>query len=174
MSEVLLDRERREDAATFRHQRDAVGDSPVGGIAGERLAVVPDVAAHRLNEPDDRLQQRRLAGSVGADDRHRLGLGDVQVDAEQRLEVAVADIEAVDVEQTHTSLPGSRSRRVSHSMSSPRYTDAHLVRRHDAARVALDQLATEVHRDHPIDDTQQGVDDVFDPHDRDACRPGSA
>ena len=39
--------------------------------------------------PAMRPQERRLAGAVGADDRHRLALGHLERDAEERLEVAV-------------------------------------------------------------------------------------
>ncbi len=49
--------------------------------------IAPDAIGH---QPDDRLEQRRLAGAVGADDRHGLGTSDVEIDSEQRLEVAVA------------------------------------------------------------------------------------
>ena len=33
-------------------------------------------------------------------------------------------------------------------------------------RIALDQFAAGIDRHHPVDDAQQGVDDVFDPYDR--------
>ena len=61
--------------------------------------------------PDDRLEQRRLPGAVGADDRHGLGRVDVELEAEQRLEVAVAGVERLDLEQA--------SRSVAHGTASP-------------------------------------------------------
>ena len=46
-----------------------------------------------------RLQQRRLAGAVRAEQGDDLALADVEVDAEQHLHVAVAHVEAPHVEQ---------------------------------------------------------------------------
>ena len=80
--------------------------------------------ASAATRPTMDLQQCRLAGAVGADDRHRLGLGDVKVDAEERLEVAVADVEVARRASSAAQVPG----RASSARSSPRYTDAHLVR----------------------------------------------
>ena len=51
---------------------------------------------------------------------------------------------------------------------SPRRGTRHAPRR-DAitvVRIALDQLSPAVDRHHAVDDTQQGVHDVLDPHDR--------
>ena len=49
----------------------------------------------------DRLQQRRLAGAVGADDGDGSPGADGDRDVEQRLEVAVAGVDVVDLEQRH-------------------------------------------------------------------------
>ena len=57
---------------------------------------------------------------------------------------------------------------LSSARSSPRYTARTSFGRHHFVRVALDQLAAGVDRDHPVDDAQQRVDDVLDPHDRHA------
>ena len=65
-------------------------------------------AAHR-DQPDDRLQQRRLAGAVGTDDGHGLALVDAEGRAEQGLEVAVAGVDLLDLEATPPS--GLRRRR---------------------------------------------------------------
>ena len=93
----------------------------------------------------------------------------MQIDAEQRLEVAVADIEAVDVEQLAHDAPV-------HSVSEvvAEIHRADFVRGHHLVGIALDQFAARVDRHHPIDDAQQRVDDVLDPHDRHASRRGSA
>src|SRR5690606_38856119 len=50
----------------------AAGDEPVGLQAHDALAVDGDVAAAHLHHAEDRLQQRRLAGAVGADDADQL------------------------------------------------------------------------------------------------------
>ncbi len=48
----------------------------------------------------------RLAGAIGADHRDRLALTEFEVDAEQRLEVAVERIERGDIEQRgHAGTP---------------------------------------------------------------------
>ena len=48
--------------------------------------------------PHERLEERRLAGAVGADDRDGLAGRDLEIDAEQRLEVAVEGVEVVDAQ----------------------------------------------------------------------------
>jgi hypothetical protein len=53
-----------------------------------------------------RAQERRLAGAVGADHGDRLALGDIERDAEQRLERAVERRHLTHAEQRHgTSIP---------------------------------------------------------------------
>ncbi len=52
----------------------------------------------------DGAQQRRLAGAVGADDGERLAGIETDVDAEQRLEVAVEGRQAVGFEQAPSDL----------------------------------------------------------------------
>ena len=46
--------------------------------------------------PADRLEQRRLAGPVGAEQGDDLALVDLEVDVEQHLHVAVAHVQAPD------------------------------------------------------------------------------
>ena len=50
-----------------------------------------DEAAHHLEEG-------RLAGAVGAEQRHGLAGGDGEVDAEEHLHLAVGEVDAADVE----------------------------------------------------------------------------
>jgi hypothetical protein len=47
-------------------------------------------------QPHDRLQRRRLARAVGADHRHDLAPSHLEVDALQRLDAAVGDLEIGD------------------------------------------------------------------------------
>ena len=58
-----------------------------------------DRAAVGLDDPADRLQQRRLAGAVRAEQRDDLALVDLDVDTEQHLPAAVPDVEAADQQQ---------------------------------------------------------------------------
>src|SRR4030095_2083904 len=66
-----------------------------------------DPVGRRGEQPGDRFQERGLAGAVRADDRHRFAGMDLEVDAEQRLEVAVEGRQAVRGEERcrHTSIP---------------------------------------------------------------------
>ena len=69
------------------------------GFAPIALAVEHDVAPARMHQPGDAAQQRAFARAVGADHRHHLAGLDLQRDAEQRLEVAVVGVDAVDLEE---------------------------------------------------------------------------
>ncbi len=61
----------------------AAGSAPIGWPSKH------DLVGPAGKQAGDRPQQRDLAGAVGADDRDRLALLEREVDAEQRLEVAV-------------------------------------------------------------------------------------
>ena len=84
----------------------------------------------------------------------------VDRDVEQRLEVAVAGVDVVDLEQRHSS-------------STAQVHVAHGIGGHHLVRVALDEQPAVVHRQHPVDDAEQCVHDVLDPDDRDAVAGGS-
>ena len=64
-----------------------------------------DLLARRAHQATQRLHEGALAGAVGADDRHHLAGLEPEVDAEQRLRVAVARAEPVRGEQRHASIP---------------------------------------------------------------------
>ena len=53
--------------------------------------------------PGDRREQRRLAGAVGADQRHHLALVHRQRDVAHGLEQAVAHLERLDLKQAHAA-----------------------------------------------------------------------
>ncbi len=61
---------------------------------GDVATVEQDGAARRLLGAADGAQQGRLAGAVGAEQRDDLALADVEVGAEQHLHTFVADIDA--------------------------------------------------------------------------------
>src|SRR5215831_11637307 len=52
-------------------------------------------------QPDDCLEERRLAGAVGADDGYRLALLEPQIDAIKGLEIAIEGAEASRFEHGH-------------------------------------------------------------------------
>ena len=87
--QIVLDRQRREHLPPFRHLRDAERHPPVRGQSLDRLAVEADRAAGDRLHAGNGAQQRRLAGAVGAEQRHDLAGATSQRDAVQRLDAAV-------------------------------------------------------------------------------------
>src|SRR5262249_21386495 len=74
--------------------------------AGNVGVAKPDRAAPRPQQPGDHLQERRLAGAVGADDRDDLARADRQIDAAQDLVGRlVARDDVFDSEDTHARTP---------------------------------------------------------------------
>ena len=65
-------------------------------MSSPRNSIVPERARSR---PEQRAQQRALAGAVGADQAHGLALVDVQVDPPQHLDVAIAGVRLVTLQQ---------------------------------------------------------------------------
>jgi hypothetical protein len=97
--EVLLDRQAREEAPAFGHQAHAAADPLVGGDAGQVEPLVADGSAPHPDLSHHRPQQRRLAGPVGADDGDGLAAADLQGQLVERLEVAVAGVERLDLQR---------------------------------------------------------------------------
>ena len=58
--------------AAFRHQRDAARGDPMRGQLLDPLVVEHDRARHRPQQAGHRAHRRRLAGAVGAEQRHHL------------------------------------------------------------------------------------------------------
>ena len=92
--EVLGDGERREHALAAGHLDDAERGDLVGRGVGDVAAVEDDGAAIGRDDAGDRLQERGLAGAVGAEQGDDLALVDLEVDAEEHLHVAVGHVEA--------------------------------------------------------------------------------
>ena len=107
VAQVLGDGQRRERRPAAGHEHDAPGRDLVGGGVGDVAAVEDDRALVGRDQAGDRLEQRRLAGAVGAEQRHDLALVDLEVDVEQHLHVAVADVEAPDEQQLGLALRGA-------------------------------------------------------------------
>ena len=91
--QVFLDRQRAEHAAALGHHREALAHELERGRAGDALAVVADRAGLDRLQAADALERRRLAGAVRADQAHELALADVEVDALDRVDAAVGDLE---------------------------------------------------------------------------------
>ncbi|MPN62619.1 hypothetical protein SDC9_210371 [bioreactor metagenome] len=76
------------------HIDDALVDHLVRLGARDGLAVVLDLAGGGLDQAGDRVHQGRLAGTVGADDRDHLMFADRHRHVEQRLDLAIEDIDS--------------------------------------------------------------------------------
>ncbi len=70
--QVLHHRHLREDQPAFRHQGDAAPHDDVAGPSGQHFAGEADVALLRRQHARDHAHRRRLAGAVGAQQRHDL------------------------------------------------------------------------------------------------------
>ena len=103
--QVLAHGQRREHALAAGHLDDAAGGDLVRRGVGDVAPVEDDRAAVGLDQPGDGLEQRRLAGAVGAEQGDDLALADLEVDAEQHLHVAVGDVELADEQQLGPALP---------------------------------------------------------------------
>ena len=66
---------------------------------GDVAPVEDDGSALGLGDPADGVEQRRLAGTVGAEQRHDLALVDLHVDAEEHLHVAVGHLDVADEQE---------------------------------------------------------------------------
>jgi hypothetical protein len=77
--EVLLDGQRGEHVVRLGDEPDALGDQVVGPLVGDVLTVEPDRPGLDLDQAEQGLEQRRLAGAVGADDADELVLLAVEV-----------------------------------------------------------------------------------------------
>jgi hypothetical protein len=71
----------------------------VGRHVGDVAAFVQDLSRAGARLAEDRHHQRRFAGTVGADQRHDLAGIDLDVDALQRLDLAVGGMKTADREQ---------------------------------------------------------------------------
>src|SRR5450759_2277518 len=88
--EVLTYAQRLEDVLELRHITDALPRQLGQRQARHVLPVQLDPAAHQSGDAENRLQQRALAGSVGADNRDDLTRLDVDVDVVHDRSIAVA------------------------------------------------------------------------------------
>ena len=96
--QIVVGAQARQDAAALRHVGDAHAAAQVRGGVGHVDTVERDAPAARRQQADQRLQQRRLAHAVVADDADRLAFVHLQRHAVQHRHVAVAGAELGHVE----------------------------------------------------------------------------
>ena len=101
--EVVVDAEPTEDAAALGAVRDAQAHDAVRGGARHVDAVVADGPGRRAHEAGDGAQQRRLAGTVGADDRDGLAGADLDGYPVEHTDGAVARVEVDDLKHRATA-----------------------------------------------------------------------
>ena len=104
-AEVLLDGQLREDAPALGYERDAAARDLLGRPADQRRAAEPDVAAYDRGDAHDRVQRRRLAGAVRADQTDDLAGTDLEREAAYGFDAAVANAQIGDGE-SHSSGTG--------------------------------------------------------------------
>ena len=117
--EVVAHGHGAEEQAALGHEREPVAHQALGPRRAHLGAVVADRARAQRHEPDDRLEQRRLAGAVGADDGHELAGADGEVHVVQHLGLAVAGADRLQLEQRRAG-GRRRGRRVRHRRPPPR------------------------------------------------------
>src|SRR5207247_420830 len=97
--------------ATSRSLRSPCGTPTVHGLVGDVLAPEQDLPAVGREEPGDQIDERRLAGAVGADEREHLPLLDREIHVVHGVGVAEILDEILGDQEAHVSSPSSSARR---------------------------------------------------------------
>ncbi len=97
--QVLLDSHLGEKPASLGHQGDPPFTEPVRAHARHVGAIEAKLSLPRAQHPGDRVDERCLAGAVGADDRNDLPGIDVDGDVPDGGRVAIADMQVADFKQ---------------------------------------------------------------------------
>lgn len=97
--EIFLDGEVGEDAAAFGHLHHAEPRDPMWADVDDAPPPESNVARPGPQQAADGMQDRRLAGAVGTDQGNDLRVLDGKRDALQRLDVAVEDVDGIDLEK---------------------------------------------------------------------------
>ncbi len=107
--EVIFHRKRREDLPALRHLRDAERNACMGGQILQLPIFEPDPPGRDRLHAADRPYQRSLAGAVGAEEGDDLAGRDIDRNAVQRLDPAVAAPDVLNRE--HGRSPARHERR---------------------------------------------------------------
>ena len=97
--EVFADRQTRQDLASLRDLHEPLPDDPVGGRRREIELAESRHARVRAQHARQRIENGRLAGSVGSDEGDDLSLADAERDPAHRLDRAVGDLQIANVEE---------------------------------------------------------------------------
>ena len=96
--DALGDAQVRDEVELLVDRRDAALERARGIARWKRLAHEKDLAARRLDRAGNALDQRRLAGAVGAEQAVHFGLENVEVDTLERLDSRKLLDEVADLE----------------------------------------------------------------------------
>jgi hypothetical protein len=108
--EVLEHRQLAEQAAVLRHDRQAAGDPRRHVHVVDLLAVEQHAPASRAHDAEDRLQRRRLARGVAAEQADQLAGADLERDPFEDPHLAVVGGDVVERQQRRP-VPGCGARR---------------------------------------------------------------
>ena len=157
---------------TLRH----VADAETRDLGGGKLVqiVVPerDPAAARAGDPDDRLQQRRLAGAVAAEERDDLPLVRDERGLAQDVALAVVRVHAVE-RQERGAFVGAIVAAGARREHRRARADVDFLHGAAAARVvggAVDQHPAFVHHRHAVGEREHAIDVVLDQQHRNLLR----
>ena len=102
--DVLRDGERREQREVLERARDAELGDAVRGHREQVLAREGDAPRRRLVEAAEAVEQRRLAGAVGPDERADLALLDLERQVGEREDPAELDSHVLDSQESHDAV----------------------------------------------------------------------
>jgi hypothetical protein len=94
----------RKVAGSLLHHGDPHLTNAVRRVTGDILTGEPDRASGRHFETDDQLEQRALAGAVGADDGENLAIVGPQVHSVDRGQASKVFLDLIQLEKSHLAL----------------------------------------------------------------------
>ena len=95
---VVLDAEKGKEAPPLKDVGDAHGGAAMRRRAVNAPSLEADMPDAWLQQPGDRVDERRFAGAVRAEKRDDLAGRDADLRVPQHLEIAVSDVEVLDGE----------------------------------------------------------------------------
>src|SRR3990172_8425132 len=98
---VVQDRELREKPDELERARDPAPADAVGRPPGDGLALEPDLAAGRADEPPDGVEEGGLPGAVATDEADDLPALHAEADVGERGEAAEGHGEVLHLQQRH-------------------------------------------------------------------------
>ena len=93
-SQVLVDRQVRKDGAALRHVAQAGPRAPERNLLADVHAAEADGPFGQRNLADQRLEQRRLAHAVVAEDADDLVIADGEIDAGEHRNAAIPGVQS--------------------------------------------------------------------------------